>query len=186
MAKWIVSSEYTSITKKLCAPNLRLTIFNNLFLDDDCTLYYIPKNYIKDDFTNPFSDNAKWKSDAADLHDIACDFHALIKVNLTIEELEAKKYLKEVDGYLYCCDIPTEYLEVVFVTKWEADCMFKRAMKASGCINGLTIGLYRTGVFFNVGWLGRRELIKLKSIGKLSFNTSKKLAKCKNNFCVNQ
>ena len=52
------------------------------------------------------------------------------------------------------------------MTKWEIDCLFKRAMKATGTIPARVYNLYRGGVFFNFGWLGEHPPYDLNSIYK--------------------
>ena len=54
---------------------------------------------------------------------------------------------------MICEDIPTKFLYLIPVDKWELDCLFKRMMKSTKTMPPKTYNAYRCGVFFNIGWL---------------------------------
>lgn len=132
---------------------------NELFLDEDGTIYITPRNFITDNFTIPDwiawlgGNKSKYDVRSSHLHDFGCFTHSLLVVNLTEQELIEKGYLRRHKNKIVCEDIPAEYLSLVPVTKWEVDCLFKRAMKATYEIPARIYNLYRCGVFFNVGWI---------------------------------
>ncbi len=154
--KWLTKE---ALLQKLPMPNKWLLAENELYQDSDGSIYLVPKNYISDNYTIPDwvawlgGNKSKFDSRPAHIHDFGCQFHQLIKVTLTVNELLQMGFLVYENGYYTCKNIPIEYLTLVPVTKWEIDCLFKRAMKATGFIPAKTYNLFRCGVFFNVGWL---------------------------------
>lgn len=74
------------------------------------------------------------------------------------------RFLRTHHDKIICEDIPIKFLEIIPVTKWEIDCLFKRAMKATGVIPARVYNLYRGGVFFNIGWLGNHPPFDLSKI----------------------
>lgn len=79
-------------------------------------------------------------------------------------------FLEYKNGYYTCKDIPVEYLTLVPVTKWEIDCLFKRAMKTTGFIPAMTYNIFRCGVFFNIGWLYKYSQFDLNKIYTIEQN----------------
>ena len=149
---------------------------NELYQDDDGCIYLIPRNYKTDNYTIPdwiawlAGGKSKWDVRPSHIHDFGCQYHQIIKVNLTEVELKKHRYLKSHipkktnEEITVCEDIPDKYLELVTVTKWEIDCLFKRAMKSTGIIPARVYNLYRCGVFFNFGWLGNHPPYNLNKI----------------------
>lgn len=150
---------------------------NELFKDEDGAIYITPRNYITDNYT--ISDwiawlagsKAKWDVRPSHIHDFGCQFHQLLKVILTETELRQRRILrthfdkKENKEITVCEDIPIKYLEIIPVTKWDIDCLFKRAMKATKVIPTRVCNLFRSGVFFNIGWvLGNHPPFDLSKI----------------------
>ena len=138
---------------------------NELYKDEDGAIYITPRNYITDNYTIPdwvawlAGGKTKWDVRPSHIHDFGCQFHQLLRVTLTESELRQRRLLrthidKEKDEEIPVCEnIPTKYIEIIPVTKWEIDCLFKRAMKATGDIPNKVLNLFRCGVFFNVGWV---------------------------------
>lgn len=147
--------------EKMPEPNKWKLIDNELFQDEDGTIYLTPRNYISDNYTIPDwvawlgGNKSKWDCRPAHLHDFGCQYHQLIKVTLNESELRRLRFLRPHNGKMICEDIPLQYLSLVPITKWQIDCMFKRAMKATKSIPSRVCNLYRGGVFFNFGWLGK-------------------------------
>ncbi|MBQ2396030.1 MAG: DUF1353 domain-containing protein [Bacteroidales bacterium] len=170
--KWLTDDSRLSKTKK---PNKWLLSDNELFKDSDGRIYIVPRNYETDNYTIPDwlawlgGNKSKWDVRPAHIHDFGCQFHQLIRVRLTEEQLKRLRLLKVHNNKVICENIPVKYLELVPVTKWEIDCLFKRAMKATKCIPPRAYNLYRGGVFFNVGWLfsGKPfDLNKIYAVGQ--------------------
>lgn len=173
--KWITDG--ASLAKHLI-PNKWVMRHNEVFKDEDGTIYLVPRNYITDNYTIPdclawlAGSKSKYDARPAHIHDFACQFHQLIKIKLPEEEVNSK-YCYDDNGLYTCSDIPPEYLELVPVTKWGADCLFKRAMKATGNISSYTYSIYRAGVFFNIGWLGNHPPFDLTKIYTREQNNDK-------------
>lgn len=156
--------------EKMPAPNKWKLVDNELFQDADGSIYLIPRGYVSDNYTIPDwiawlgGNKSKWDCRPAHIHDFGCQYHQLIKVMINESELRRLKLLRAHNGKMICEDIPTRYLSLVPVTKWQIDCLFKRAMKATGNIPARVYNLYRGGVFFNFGWLGEHPPYDLNKI----------------------
>lgn len=152
---------------------------NELFEDEDGSIYLTPRNYKTDNYTIPDwiawlgGNKSKWDVRPSHIHDFGCQFHQLLKVNLTEQELIKAKILRLHKTKIVCDDIPREYLSIVPVTKWQIDCLFKRAMKATGTIPARIYNLFRGGVFFNFGWLGKHPAFDLNKIYTKEQNNEK-------------
>lgn len=167
MTQWLTSD---SILEKLPEANEWQLVTNELYLDDDSTLYLVPRGYKTDNYTIPnwiaWLGGCKSTYDPrpSHIHDFGCQYHQLIKVNLSYIQLQTKGLIDLSNGKIRCKDIPVEYLELVTVTKWQIDCLFKRAMKSTGAIPARIYNLYRAGVLFNFGWLGNHPAYNLENI----------------------
>ena len=165
--KWITDN---SRIEKLSEANKWRMIDNELFQDEDGSIYLTPRNYETDNYTIPDwvawlgGNKSKWDIRPSHIHDFGCQYHQLIKVKLNETGLRRLRYLRVNKNKLICEDIPTKFLELIPVTKWEIDCLFKRAMKATGTIPARVYNLYRGGVFFNFGWLGKHPPYDLNKI----------------------
>ena len=142
------------------APNDWIVEENELFQDEDGSIYLVPRNYETDNYTIPdwiawlAGGKSKWDVRPSHLHDFACQYHQLIRVRLKETILRKLRYLHVSEGKLVCSDIPVKFLELIPITKWEADCLFKRCMKATKTIPKKVYNIFRCGVYFNIGWLG--------------------------------
>lgn len=158
-------------------PNKWLMEDNELFYDEDGALYLTPRNYITDNYTIPDwiawlgGNKSKYDVRPAHVHDFVCQFHQAIRVKIPECELRRLRYLHPHNNKIVCEDIPIKFLELIPFTKWEADCLFKRAMKATKTIPAKVYNLYRGGVFFNFGWLGNHKAFNLNSIYKKEQNS---------------
>ena len=165
--KWITDN---SRIEKLSEANKWRMIDNELFQDEDGSIYLTPRNYETDNYTIPDwvawlgGNKSKWDIRPSHIHDFGCQYHQLIRVKLNETGLRRLRYLRVNKNKLICEDIPTKFLELIPVTKWEIDCLFKRAMKATGTIPARVYNLYRGGVFFNFGWLGKHPPYDLNKI----------------------
>ncbi len=162
-------------------PNYWYTKHNQLFLDQDGSIYLVPRHFVTDGYTIPDwiaflgGGKMKWDIRPAIGHDFDCRYHQCVKVHLTKDELIKKGYLrdfKKVKGEEYtiipvCEDIPIEYLSVEPVTFNQANSKFKRMMKATGNIKNWRINLMRCAVNLNIGWLfSGKEKIDLTRLYK--------------------
>lgn len=170
--KWLTDEASLQKHRK---PNKWVMRHNEIFADEDGSIYLVPRNYITDNYTIPdwlawvAGSKSKYDSRPAHIHDFGCQFHQLIRVKLAPIKI-IKEYIFDDEGIITCKDIPTKYLELVPVTKWEIDCLFKRAMKATKTISPYTYSVYRAGVFFNVGWLGNHPPFNLSKIYTMEQN----------------
>ena len=173
--RWLTDS---SSLQKRPEPNKWLMRHNELFEDEDGSIYLVPRNYITDNYTIPdwlawlAGSKSKYDSRPAHIHDFGCQYHQLIRVRMSKVKL-MNLFIENDNGLITCKDIPLKYLELVPITKWEIDCLFKRAMKATKSISAYTYTLYRGGVFFNIGWLGNHPPFNLSKIYKVEQNDNK-------------
>ena len=153
--KWITNN---SRIEKLSEANKWRMIDNELFQDEDGSIYLTPRNYETDNYTIPAwvawlgGNKSKWDVRPSHFHDFGCQFHALIKVCMNEQTLRTKRLLRVKDDKIVCENIPIKFLKVEKKNKWFIDCMFKRMMKVANNIPSWRINLMRTAVFFNVGW----------------------------------
>ena len=165
--KWLTDD---SRLEKSSKPNKWFLLDNELYQDDDGSIYLVPRNYETDNFSIPdwiawlAGNKSKWDVRPSHLHDFGCQFKQLIKLKINESGLRRLRLLRVHKAKLICEDIPTRYLQLVPVTKWEIDCMFKRMMKATKTIPPRVYNLYRGGVFFNLGWLGKHKAFDLNKI----------------------
>ena len=165
--KWITDN---SRLEKLSEANKWLMVDNELFQDEDGSIYLTPRNYETDNYTIPDwvawlgGNKSKWDIRPSHIHDFGCQYHQLIRVKLNETGLRRLRYLRVNKNKLICEDIPIKFLSLIPVTKWEIDCLFKRAMKATKTIPARVYNLYRGGVFFNFGWLGNHPPFDLSKI----------------------
>ena len=143
---------------------------NELFQDNDGSIYLIPRNYKTDNYTIPdwvawlAGNKSKWDIRPSHIHDFGCQYHQLIKVNLSEQSLRKTRFLRVHKDKLVCDDIPSKFLSVVPVTKWQIDCLFKRAMKATKVMPARVYNMFRCGVFFNISWLGNHPAFDMNKI----------------------
>ena len=132
---------------------------NELYLDDDGTIYLVPRNFYTDNYTIPtwiaWLGGSPVDNDVrgSHLHDEICDTHSAIKVNLTTDELIKLGYLRcrTVNGMWICENIPEQHLEVIPKTKKEANDILFRCMKSAHS-KKIDRWITRLGVVFNIGW----------------------------------
>ena len=146
-------------------PGYWKTIDNELYYDKDCNLILVPRYFWTDGYTFPkmvmaiLGDKNRYDVRPAHQHDLFCRFHEEIVVNCSLTVLKSEGYLREHNGKTICEDIPEKYLEIRPITKWDADCTFKRMMKACN-IEDFIANVIRFGVFFNLRWIqtGKKSL----------------------------
>lgn len=147
-------------------------IDNELYVDNDGTMLLTPRRFWSDSYTFPgfimplLGDKNKFDVRGAHQHDLACRFHQLLVVNLTLTELKHKRLIKYHDrkNIVICEDIPTKYLQIKDITKKNADDLLKRMMLTSN-IDENICNIVRFGVNFNLNWYiktGKRSLATYK------------------------
>lgn len=139
---------------------------NELFEDDDGSIYLTWRGFETDNFT--WINSSDWDIRCSHGHDVGCKYHQVIKVNLNADQLKILELLKIKNNNFICEDIPKKYLEVVNVSGNWINNLFYRMLKSADCPKTpkyIQI-LYRCGVAFNIGWFGKRENINLDNIYK--------------------
>lgn len=136
-------------------PNKVETLNNQIFYHNG-NAYLIPRGLISDNYTIPLGINkSKWDVRPSHLHDIACKYHQVILVNLSINTI-IDNYLDDItiddNDITICKDIPIEYLSVVNIGFNKANNLLKEAMVSSQ-IPRKYCNLYRLAVNFNLNWL---------------------------------
>lgn len=135
------------------------TLDNQLYKDEDGSIYLVPRYYLTDNYTIPDwlawlgGNKSKWDVRPSHFHDFGCAYRKLIKVNLNETQLRMRRLLHVKNNRVVCENIPIKWLEVVSVDKWFIDCMFKRMMIDTYNIPKWRVNMMRFAVFFNVGWL---------------------------------
>lgn len=133
--------------------NKIITLTNQVYLDDDNTLYLVPCNTLTDNYTIPLGINKdKYDSRPSHLHDIGCKYHKFIIIDLPLKELE-EKYIRVVKGKVYCKRIDTKYLKVVDTTFNKCNNILYNSMVDTNNIPKYICKLYRLGVNCNLNWL---------------------------------
>jgi hypothetical protein len=144
------------------------TIDNELYLDDDGSLYLVPRYFWSDGYTFPgiimafLGDHHKYDVRPAHGHDLSCRFHECIKVEMSLTLLKARGYLRIHKGKVILEDIPVEYLNIVPVSKHWTDEYFERMMHAAELPQDKR-NIIRAGVFFNLNWwlkTGKKSLLE--------------------------
>ena len=158
---------YFTEVAQTAEPNYWITKHNQLFKDEDGSIYLVPRFFITDGYTIPDwiawlgGGRMKWDIRPAIGHDFDCHYHQSIKVHLTKKELIDKGYLRsykkcfgdEWKLITICDEIPIEYLSIESVTFNQANSKFKRMMKATENIKKWRINLMRAAVNLNINWL---------------------------------
>ena len=168
-AQWLTSKSRLEQSNE---PNNWYLLDNELFKDEDGSIYLVPRGYKTDNYTIPDwiawlgGNKAKWDVRPSHIHDFGCQYHGLIKVNLDEKQLKQKGFLKSFEDKIICKDILEDYLYFVPFTKWQINCLFKRAMKATGNIQAKVYNLYRIGVVLNFGWFKEYPIYNFEKIYK--------------------
>ena len=137
-------------------PNKIESLYNQIYYHKG-NAYLIPRKVISDGYTIPLGINkTKWDIRPSQLHDIACEYHQLILINLSLPTI-IDNYLEDIkidenSDITVAKDIPTEYLSVVKVGFNKANDLLKDSMTDSG-IPRQYANLYRLAVNFNLNWL---------------------------------
>lgn len=149
MAKFLTSA---STTKQLPEKGMYCLINNELYLDDDGSIYLAWRGFKTDQFT--WIAKANWDTRAAHIHDVGCKYHQVVKVNLTTDELWKKGYLRYVGKTIICRNLPKYVLEVKDVSGNWINNLFYKMLRDADCPKTPKYIqlLYRCGVACNIGW----------------------------------
>ena len=113
-------------------PNKVETLNNQVYYHKG-NAYLVPRGLISDNYTIPLGINKiKWDVRPSHLHDIACKYHQLILINLSINTI-VDNYIDSIDiddnEISICKDIPIEYLSVVNINFNDTNDLLKEAME---------------------------------------------------------
>lgn len=145
------------------------TLDNELYLDDDSSLYLVPRYFWSDGYTFPrlimlfLGDKHYYDIRPAHFHDIFCRFHQRIRVGLSLSQLKQKELLRIHQGkepMVICEDIPIEYLYIEKINKkWADDCFYRTLLSAD--ISKTKSIIMRIGVSFNLNWVntGKKSIL---------------------------
>jgi len=133
---------------------------NELYLDDDGSIYLAWRNFQTDNYTWIKSNN--WDIRCSHGHDIGCKYHQIVQVKLSIAQLRFKGYLRQSKGRWICENIPAKYLKVIDVSGHVINNLFYRMLKSADCPvtpKYIQYG-YRVGVAFNINWFltGKKKI----------------------------
>lgn len=133
---------------------------NELYQDDDGSIYLAWRNYVTDNFT--WINQSEYDIRCSHIHDVGCQYKAVVRVKLTEQLLRSFKYLKVKNDKIICDNIPKGFLEIVPVSgTWINNLFYRMLRDADTPPTPKTIQLlYRAGVSFNLKWFlpRKREL----------------------------
>lgn len=133
---------------------------NELYKDDDGSLYMVWAGFVTDNFT--WIKKADWDIRASHIHDVGCLYHQLLKVKLTEQQLKSMRYLVVMNNKIICKSIPTKFLEAIDVSGNFVNNLFYRMLRDADCPKTpkYVQVLYRAGVSFNFGWFksGKKKI----------------------------
>lgn len=148
------------------------TLDNQLFEDEDGTIYLAPRKTLTDGYTIPNwlawlgGSKMEWDTRCSTQHDLECKYAQVIKVNLSEWQLRRMKILRIHKDKTICENIPIEHLEVAKTTFKQTNDRFKRMMITSYNIPKWRVNLMRFAVNFNFGWHSSKKNINLNKIYK--------------------
>lgn len=139
-------------------------IDNELYLDDDGSIYLVWRNYITDNFT--WINSNEYDTRCSHIHDEGCQYHAIVKVLLSEELLKAFKYLRVKDDKIICEDIPKRFLEIVPVSGHWINNLFYRMLRDADTppTPKYIQCAYRAGVSLNFKWFFKKQKLDLDKV----------------------
>ena len=173
MGKFLTSH---SRFEQLNTPEKWKLIDNQLYKDDDGTIYLCPRNYITDGFTIPsllsFIAGSKMKYDtrASSQHDFECSYHKVIVVLMSEEKLSKMSFLHAYNELIVCENIPVELLEVRDTSFQETNKRFLRMLQSVNNIPKWRAELMYKAVNFNVGWLFSKHRLDLTRLYEVNYD----------------
>ena len=143
------------------------TLHNQLFEDNDGTIYLVPRYFQTDGYTIPLivtpfiGDRMEYDIRPAVQHDWECKYRFALTTTLTEFELRQKRILhkinKQIEGKTVtidvCEDIPAKYLKIIPTTFVKTIKRFQRCLDCIDDMNGYNKKMIGNAVFLNIGWL---------------------------------
>lgn len=145
--------------EQLNVPEKWKLIDNQLYKDDDGSIYLCPRNYITDGFTIPNfvavlgGSKMNYDTRASSQHDFECSYHKVIQVNMTENRLRSSGLLHIANGINVCENIPLKFLSVKETTFKQTNERFIRMLASVNNIPAWRRALIGKAVFLNVGWI---------------------------------
>ena len=165
MGKFLTTS---AVIKQSPKKGLYTVCENELYQDDDASIYLVWRGFWTDNFT--WINSSDWDIRCSHGHDVGCKYGEIVRVNLSEKELRARRLLYIEGSKVLCKDIPLVHLEKVKVTGHQINNLFYRMLRDAD--NPKTPKLvqffYRAGVCFNIGWFGKKDKLVLEDIYKES------------------
>lgn len=143
-------------------------IDNELYRDDDGSIYLVWRGFETDNFT--WINSNDWDTRCSHGHDVGCLHHQVVRVKLNENQLKMLRLLHVKHDKMVCENIPVKFLEVVDVSGHWINNLFYRMLRDADCPKTPKYIqlLYRTGVALNFGWFkSGKEKIDLKKIYKI-------------------
>lgn len=156
MGKFLTSH---SRIEQLDIPEMWKLIDNQLYKDDDGTIYLCPRNYLTDGFSIPAAltliagSKMKWDTRCSSEHDFECSYHKVIVVNLVETQLRQKRLLRMHNNIEICENIPLEFLEIRDTTFFETNARFMRMLQSVQSIPGWRAKMMGYAVNLNFNWI---------------------------------
>ena len=145
--------------EQLNTPEKWKLIDNQLYKDDDGSIYLCPRNYITDGFTIPnflsvvAGSKMNYDTRASSQHDFECSYHCAIRVNMSEHRLRKMGLLTTSNGLNVCENIPQKYLTIQSMTFEETNKRFVRMLQSVNNIPNWRRFLIGKAVSLNVAWL---------------------------------
>ena len=144
---------------------------NELYKDDDGSIYLVWRGFQTDNFT--WINSSDWDTRCSHGHDVGCKYHQVVKVKLNEHQLRRTRYLYVKHNKILCRDLPYQFLEVKDVSGNWINNLFYRMLRDADCPKTpkhIQV-LYRCGVALNVGWFTTgKTSIDLKQIYNEEWN----------------
>lgn len=157
MGKFLTTS---SIKQQLPQKGLYKLLTNELYQDDDGSIYLAWRGFQTDDFS--WLNAEDWDTRCAHGHDVGCKYHQVVRVKLSAAQLKTLGYLHTENGEVVCEDLPVELLKVKDVSGHWINNLFYRMLRDADCPKTpiCTQWLYRAGVAFNLNWFksGKKKI----------------------------
>lgn len=151
------------------------TLDNQLYKDDDGTIYLTPRNTLTDGYTIPqFLTpivGGKYKHDTRCCigHDFECYYRKVLKVNLTEFQLKKTRLLHYEKNMWVCENIPLELLIIRDTTFKETNQRFMRMLKSLGNISKKDAFLIGNAVNLNIGWLRKPHTLHKDRLYRIDY-----------------
>lgn len=125
---------------------------NELYKDDDGTIYLVWRGFKTDNFT--WINSSDWDIRCSHGHDVGCKYHQVVRVKISEFNLRRARYLYVKGDKILCRDLPPKFLEVIDVSgHWINNLFYRMLRDADNPKTPKHIQLlYRTGVALNFGW----------------------------------